>query len=258
MAVALELPEPSSQASRHRLAELVQCIVGRVVGPIEWLTRDDLGPYRKPIELWSQWSRRYGELVATIEDVHGAGWRAVPPEILERLRRAKTELYEIIGHEPVWNRVLELASSLRKQLAAIRQNLEAIRAPLGLLRTALGLDSRGDSLAELEEVTAIARLSQRRHRPPGLWLSRARLADAESFLLEHGPAYRAQRDAYEELIGGYDPNLFDLDLDPLCERMRRWHGHWWNRIRPTHRADRRALAAVTRTRVLASSIVAGS
>ena len=53
----------------------------------------------------------------------------------------------------------------------------------------------------------------------------------------------------------YEEGILTLDLDPLAERMGRWHGHWWNRLRPQHRADRAAITGVTRSRTLPPTVV---
>jgi hypothetical protein len=131
-----------------------------------------------------------------------------------------------------------------------------VYARLAALRDRLGLGKGVDTILEGRHTVHVARLSQGRHRPPAEWLSRARLDDAKTFWAAYQDEYRAQQIAYKALLERYDEQFLSLDLDPLTERMRAWHGRWWSVLRPQYRADRAALRAVTRSAIVLPTVLA--
>lgn len=256
LAAAVELPESRSQAGRRRLSALGRLLTARAVGPIEWLTHDAIEPYEKLLATWSRLSAQHRELSESLASDHGPEWRRLSPESGIRLGRAQENLTKRLGKTSDWDSLASQSRAYHETVASIRRHLEVSEEPVSGLRLALGLGSTGDSIEEIQQVVAVARISQQRQRPPASWLSRARLADATNFIATHGEAYVAQQQALGRLRERYEAQLLELDLDAISARMRAWHGHWWNILRPAHRRDRAAIASVTKGSRLLPSVLA--
>ena len=251
---ACEWPAPHDQEERRRRAAFASVVAARVDAPLEWLTSDDLSPYSGLLERWEQHSADRAGLIASLETAVGARWRELDPQTSHQLRAELATLTELLGGIPDWDRLVGDTAALVAVVERLDAEIADATARGATLAIALGVPA-GNCQAELHNAIEIARISQSRNRPRSTWLSRARLAEAEAFAGAHGDAYLQQQRASSDLFEQYEEGLLALDLDPLTERMRRWHGHWWNRLRPQHRADRAAIVAVTRMRQLLPSVL---
>jgi len=256
ISLALELPAPRAQDARLLLRDMGSLIGARSIGPVEWLTHDDLAPYEDLLQRWSEASINHARLVGESEVVFGPSWRELSPASESTLIALRRRMKKVLGREPEWDAVASQATNLIAEIDRGQRHLAEAYSRLEALRERLGLGRGVETIVEARKAVQVARLSQQRHRPPAEWLSRARFDDARVFWVAHDADYQAQQAASKALLERYDERLLGLDLDPLAGRMRAWHGHWWNVIRPQYRADRSALRAVTRSMALLPTVMA--
>lgn len=252
---AFELVAPRSQEDRVRLLSLGEWVARRREGPIEWLTRDELGPYASLLERWSGESRRYAVVTARLEACHGPRWRELVPEAAGRLRDVQERLQRLTDSTSLAVSLVETRGRLAGMASTARAQVVEALSGLEHVRELLGLGPALPSIATARDVVQLARATQQEHRPPAAWLARTRLSRARAFLDAHGNDYVRHQDVSGRLAQRYEDGLFSLDLDGVATRMRRWNGHWWNRLRPQHRADRAGIAAVAVSHMVPPTVI---
>ncbi len=252
---AMDRPVPTSLDARDVLARLGELVRTPHPGPIEWLTTDDLTRYRTTIDTWSATTQERRDHVARLVEGYGEAWSEVPAEAAQAVDQALLAVDRALGRQLDHPVVGDALAGLDAQAGRTVDELERAEPVVMRLRDALGVRARGDGLDDVMALVAVARISQDRHRPPGAWLGRTRLEDAESFVNEHGTAYEAERAAAATLLSNYDEAILSTSLEPLLDRMRRHHGRWWNLLRPSHRADRAAITGLTKVGRLREEVI---
>jgi hypothetical protein len=251
---ACEWAMPASQDDRRHHARFGEVLGDRKPGPLEWLTTDDLTPYADLLARWAQRSVEHQRLIGELTPIYHDRWRSLPPEAHERLAVTLAGLSDVLGRATDWDRVADGADALRTSMGRLDSELVDAVSRLHALGNALGMPT-SDAVRSARETIEVARLSQARNRPAVIWLSRARHGDAEEFLATHGEQYVTQQRMSAQLSERYDDGILALGLDPISMRMQRWHGRWWNRLRPQHRADRAAIQGVTRSKTILPSVI---
>lgn len=245
---------PASQDDRRRHVRFGEVLPDRHLGPGEWLTTDDLAPYADLLDHWAAQSAEHERLVGELKPIYQDRWRQLAPDTHGELTKTLAALAYHLGREASWDRLVEGADRLFTTIDRLGSELADAASQLHALAKALGLPT-GASLREARVAIEVARLSQSQNRPAKIWLSRARQDAAETFLASHGELYVTQQRMSSDVFERYDDAILGLDLDPIAVRMERWYGKWWNRLRPQHRADRAAIQAVTRSRMLLPTVV---
>lgn len=251
---AWEWPMPLDVEARRGRIEVGSALATRAHGPIEWLTTDDLAPYGALLDRWAARSNEHHEAVAILVAAFGEQWREFPVALEADLATAIGALTTLLGRSADWDALLRDADELILEMERLRLELDDAADRIRALGEALGVRGRVAE-SDARRLIEIARLSQERNRPPAEWLSRARLREAEEFVAAHGAEYTATQASATALFSRYEDGLLALGLDPLAERMHRWHGRWWNRLRPQHRADRRVIQGVSRSRTVPTSVL---
>jgi very-short-patch-repair endonuclease len=254
IAAAVDLPTPTSPDGRTALLELGRLARERRMGPREWLTTDDLAPYRARLERWTEASELRAERATRLSASFGPNWEAIDPSIAEEVDRAWKSLQPSVSAD--FERLSPDRLAATRALAIqLIDTLERIEPIVAAVRSRLGVHSHDDGLADVQLLIDVARISQARDRPLGVWLARTRLEEVEAFLAQHQPAYEEQQVMANQLLEAYEPSFLELDVVPILDRMRRHHGRWWNRLRPSHRADRHLLAAMSRTKTMPRDVI---
>jgi hypothetical protein len=258
LASALELAASGTAQDRTTALALGRHLVKRTSCPLEWLTTAD--PDDRVATLLSHWrsvSEHRTSRVARLMAGYGEDWEGLRPGVADELERLQLAIAGILGAVPNWDGFVAAEANLSGSIGALRVEIARLSESTVQLRDAIGLDGKkGDGFLQTELLARVGRSSQHRYRPLKSWLSRARLAEAETFTAAHQPEFEAQTQATAQLTQAYDPALLDLDLEPLAQRMSLWHGLFWNLLRPQHRADRRTVASLTRSGRLLPTVVA--
>jgi very-short-patch-repair endonuclease len=253
LATAVETSLPRNESDRRRLLAIGDSVRDRRSVPIAWLTTDELLPLSDLIERWEAVVRQREVSVAQLTTRFGDRWREVDPAESARLRALHDELTSIAGQS--------IGSFTKSDLEGIRLQGIALEAEAGRLagltaqlRELVGVGG-GDSLAEVERLVAVGRLTQRRNRPLARWLSRGRLDELSQFIATHGHAFERAQRSTADLSTRYDAEFFEIDFEPVIERMTRFHGKPWNLVRPSYRADRTLLSRLSRRRRLEPGVM---
>lgn len=245
---ALHIPAASSQVERRSLGGLRELTRDRHAGPMEWLTTDDLTPHRGVIERWRAITEGRLQAVQELAAAYGSAWADVPAndaqEASEALKKLDSALDRTFDAAPM----TESVDVLDQAASRVVRELDDLEPHIARLRALLGVSALGDGLHDVANLIEVARISQARHRPPSIWLSRARLDDADNFERTHGQLYTEQQEATSSLLEFYEEGIFDLPIDSTLDRMHRHHGKWWNLLRRSYRRDRRAIVELTKTR----------
>lgn len=251
----LALVRPDDPDRRDGLAAMAGLVAQPCPGPIEWLTTDDLTPHRSVIEAWAETARVRLVDIERLEQGYGHGWRSLPDEVAGELMSALSAVDAAAGIPLEHADAAAALTTIAEAATGIVEEFDRLEPVATRLRAALGVRARGGGLMDLRTLVDVARISQDRHRPLGAWLGRTRLEDAERFMADYAHLYEAERVATSTLLAHYDEAILSLPLDPLLDRMRRHHGRWWNLLRPSHRADRAQLTALTRVARLRPQVI---
>jgi len=250
----LERALPRDDTEREAIAAVGSLAKQPKAGPIEWLTADDLAPLRGVLD---QWHARTTERISggdLLAGTFGQRWPELRATLADDLDRVVTRAAELLGSPP--SGAPPSFDEAARAAHAAADEIERIESLVDRLRASVGVRSRGDGLGDTTLLLEVARLTQQRNRPPGHWLSRARAGDARRFLDQHASQYTDVQARRRAILDSYDPAYLELDLEPILARMERFHGRWWNLLRPSHRADRKLLASLHRTRTLSPTVVA--
>ena len=251
----IAIARPSSSEARSAILDLGNLARQVQRAPNEWLTEDDLTTHAKAIDRWRAVAAERQNEIDALATTYGPAWQSVTLAEAGLMASTLTKVDHALGRTFDADSARGALTGIAAAAFRVAGELERAQVIVDRLRGGLGVRSRGNGLDDLTVLIEVSRISQQRHRPPALWMSRTRLNDAERFVRDHGDQYFAQQRASAALLELYDSAALDLQVDPLLDRMRRHYGKRWSLLRPSHRHDRQALMALTKTRRLRAEVL---
>lgn len=256
LAVDCRLPVPERLAEAEQLVSTALHTRQQPSTPAAWWARDDVAGMLADVEELHGHQQRYAAAAQALEARYEDGGASLDPASASTLTAACADLASLspqlelpadptVGElEPVEETLAALAESARETASTQQRVAEALGAP-----------ARPRTPSETLDLAAVAAGADRTHRPEGGWTTQImaqRAAHALEVLEPLQREYERHRQALDDV---FDERVLELDLRGLIQRFDRVHTGL-RRLSAGFRADRRAIAEVSRTGRATGDVIA--
>lgn len=216
--------------------------------PAHWLTTDEnfervaarIRSLREMIEARST-------LIARLIASSGDAWRQLP--VLPR-GAGQDRLDALAPPEFRWDCAstpVELLAEFAAFLGQTLELLDAVQTSAPMVADAFGLSSERLSLRRTRDLGELAEIARRPQRPESEWINPALISSVRLAAAVLEPLISSLNERRRALGETFSDEVLDLDLEGLCARFEQVH-LGWRKLTGAYRADKRAVAAVTRSK----------
>ena len=242
------IDEPRSVAAAEQFAALLAHIANRPDAvPADWIEPHRWHEVREAVDdaegEHERLSAASAQLTRTYE---GRDLADMPRELAKSLREGLGRLVEAAELGADWE--LRLLSGLDAALEFTR-NRAAVFAEVqhraSEVAARLGQPEQGLTWKRLEELIELADIAFRsEYRPESNWLARVGLERANDVLRTYRSALAEHAEKWSALGAEYEPAVLELDASNLLRRFREEYESSFARLKPSYRADAKAIKSV--------------
>lgn len=244
---------PTSRPQAQQLVSVLERVTTQPATEPKWWSMRDLDAVGERLagleEVLTE--RRDGE--EKLVSAYGSQWREVPAGLDGRVSATRRRLEELAPQLVRGEVDPARVQDEQRFLEETRTLLESMANEAGYLARSLGVSDRSRTVEEIVELASICTMADAVQRPEPHWASpmvAARVEEAASALAPLAASYQSGLDELREV---FDDEVLELDVAGMTTRFEEVH-RGVRKLGGAFRADKRALAAVSKTRKADQSV----